>query len=74
MNFTLVFKLVGKTLMVEACALLLPLLVALFYGEDPRPFLLTIRLMLVGLALSLLRSNGTFSPERAFLPWPSSGC
>ena len=33
MNFRLVFKLTGKTLLVEAGALLLPLLVCLFYRE-----------------------------------------
>ena len=38
MNFRLVFKLTGKTLLVEAGALLLPLLVCLFYRENPLPF------------------------------------
>ena len=37
MNFRLVFKLTGKTLLVEAGALLLPLLVCLFYRENPLP-------------------------------------
>ena len=37
MNFRLVFKLTGKTLLVEAGALLLPLLVCLFYREIPSP-------------------------------------
>ena len=94
MNFRLVFKLTGKTLLVEAGALLLPLLVCLFYRENPLPFLLSIAMTgAVGLALSLIRSNDhffpreqwgspfpsyaattTFSPGRAFSPWPSSGC
>ena len=47
MNFKLVFKLTGKTLLVEAAAMLLPLLVTLAYGEDLRPFLLTVPLSLI---------------------------
>ena len=67
MNFRLVFRLAGKTLMIEAAAMLLPLMVALVYGEDPRPFLFTIPLlMLVGLLLSLLRSNDHFFPREGF--------
>ena len=57
MNFRLVFKLTGKTLLVEAGALLLPLLVCLFYRENPS-----------------YAATTTFSPGRAFSPWPSSGC
>ena len=63
MNFRLVFKLTGKTLLVEAGALLLPLLVCLFYRENPLPFLLSIAMTgAVGLALSLIRSNDHFFP------------
>ena len=46
MNLKLVFKLVGKVLLVEAAALALPLVVALLYREDPMPFVYTILLML----------------------------
>lgn len=64
MNFRLVFKLTGKTLLVEAGALLLPLLVCLFYRENPLPFLLSIAMTgAVGLALSLIRSNDHFFPR-----------
>ncbi|MGN8896676.1 TrkH family potassium uptake protein [Flavonifractor sp. HCP28S3_F3] len=67
MNFRLVFKLTGKTLMVEACAMLLPLMVCLYYREDPRPFLITIPLLiLVGGLLSMLRSNDHFFPREGF--------
>ena len=67
MNFRLVFKLTGKTLMVEAGAMLLPLLVCLYYREDPRPFLITIPLLiLVGALLSMLRSNDHFFPREGF--------
>ena len=67
MNFRLVFKLTGKTLLVEAGALLLPLLVCLFYRENPLPFLLSIAMTgAVGLALSLIRSNDHFFPREGF--------
>ena len=67
MNFRLVFKLTGKTLMVEAGALLLPLMVCLYYQEDPRPFLYTITiLVVVGFLLSLLKSNDHFFPREGF--------
>ena len=67
MNFRLVFKLTGKTLMVEAGALLLPLMVCLYYREDLRPFLYTITiLVVVGFLLSLLKSNDHFFPREGF--------
>ena len=67
MNYKLVLRLVGKTLLVEACAMLLPLLVCLIYREDPSPFLITIPLLVVvGIALSLLKSNDHFFPREGF--------
>ena len=67
MNYRLVLKLTGKVLLVEAAALLLPLLVCLFYQEDPRPFLITIPLLLAaGLALSALRGKDSFFPREGF--------
>ena len=67
MNFKLVFRVTGKTLLVEAGALLLPLAVCLYYGEDPAPFLCTIPLMLlVGGGLSLLKSDDHLFPREGF--------
>ncbi len=67
MNFKLVFKLTGKTLLVEAAAMLLPLLVTMVYGEDLRPFLLTVPFIAaLGLALSLLRASDHFFPREGF--------
>lgn len=58
MNFRLVFKVTGKTLLIEAAAMVLPMLVGLIYGESPRPFLLAILITAaVGAPLSLLRCN-----------------
>ena len=67
MNFRLVFKIVGRVLLVEAVAMLLPTLVALLYREDLRPFLLTILLMaLTGGALSLLPAKRHFFTRDGF--------
>ena len=67
MNFRLVFRVVGRTLLVEAVALLLPLLVCLLYGEDPAPFLYTLPLMAaVGGALSLCKSDDHLFPREGF--------
>lgn len=55
MNFKLVFRITGKTLLVEAGAMLLPLAVGFLYGEDPAPFLYTLPLLvLVGAIFSVL--------------------
>ena len=45
MNFKLVIRITGSTLLVEAASLLLPLFVALFYHEDPFPFLQAIAII-----------------------------
>ena len=46
MNLRFVFKLVGRVELMVAASLLLPLAVALFYGESPWPFVLTTGLIL----------------------------
>ena len=67
MNFKLVFRVAGKTLLVEAFALLLPLAVCLLYGEDPAPFLYTLPLMLLaGGGMSLLKSDDHIFPREGF--------
>ena len=67
MNYRLVLKLTGKTLLVAAVALLIPLLVALFYREDIRPFLFTLPpILLIGISLSLLPSSDHFFPREGF--------
>ena len=67
MNFKLVLRITGRTLLVEAAALLLPLAVCLFYREDPAPFLYTLLLMLaVGGGLALLKSDDHLFPREGF--------
>jgi len=67
MNFRLVFRLTGKILLVESAAMLLPLLTALVYGENPLPFSLTIPVIAaVGLLLSRIDSDDHFFPREGF--------
>ena len=67
MNFKLVFKLAGKTLLVEAVCMLLPLCVALLYREDPKPFLIAILITAaVGLLLALPKSDTRFNAREGF--------
>jgi len=67
MNLKLVFKIVGRVLLVEAAALLLPLLVALSYREDPLPFLLAVAVVAaLGLALSALPARKDFFAREGF--------
>ena len=67
MNFRLVFRVTGKTLMVLSVTMLLPLLVCLLYRENPVPFLLAIAITGgAGLLLSLIRSNDHFFPREGF--------
>lgn len=79
MNFKTVFRVAGFTLLVEAAAMLLPMSVALYYGEDPSPFLKTIGIMVVLGLLSVfgLRGERKFFAREGFfsvgLIWVLSG-
>lgn len=68
MNFKLVLRVTGKTLLVEAACLLLPLLVSLLYHEDPLPFVYTIAILLVvgGVCSRFAHSNHFFAREGFF--------
>ena len=46
MNFKLVARITGFTLLIEAAAMLLPLAVTLLYRENPVPFLCAILIIL----------------------------
>ena len=55
MNFKLVLRVVGRVLFVECAAMVLPLVTALYYGESPAPFAISIQLLAaMGVLLSLL--------------------
>ena len=67
MNFKLVFKVTGKALLVEAVAMVLPMLVGLLYRESPVPFLLAILVTAaVGGLLSLLPSDNKLFAREGF--------
>lgn len=68
MNYKLMLRLLGRTLLVEAACLLLPLFVAFFYGEDPLPFLLSIGIVaMAGLLLAFLPSEREFFSREGFV-------
>lgn len=67
MNFKLVFNITGKVLLIEAAALVLPLLVSLIYSESPLPFLYTIAILLtVGLVLGFIPYKKHFFAREGF--------
>ena len=67
MNLRLVFKICGRLLIVEAATMLISLLVCLWYGEDPAPFLKSILIIaVVGFALSLIPAERHFFVREGF--------
>ena len=67
MNLKLVFKVVGYVLLIEAVSMLLPLLVALVYGESPLPFLWSIAIVaLLGGFLSRQKTDSHFFTREGF--------
>lgn len=78
MNLKLVCKVVGRVLLIEACALILPLLVALIYGESPLPYLLSMAITSgAALLLSRLKTTSRFYTREGFcavgLIWLATG-
>lgn len=68
MNFKLVLRIVGSTMLLGCGVLLLPLFVGLLYGEDVRPFLFAMALAAVpGLLLRYLpRHDSSFFAREGF--------
>lgn len=67
MNFHLVFNITGKALLIEGAAMILPLVVALLYGESSLPFLYSIAILLaVGFVLSKLPYKKHFFAREGF--------
>jgi trk system potassium uptake protein TrkH len=68
MNYKLILRMLGRTLLIEAAALLLPLLVSLYYKETPLPFVYTILLLcIVGSPLAFIRSKTQFYAQEGFV-------
>ena len=69
MNYKLMLRMLGRTLQVEALCLIIPMLVALYYQEDPLPFLYTILPVgILGTLLARLRSNAEFFSQEGNSP------
>ena len=67
MNYKLVLRVVGRVMVLEAIAILLPLAVALLYGESPAPFALaSVILLVAGLALAHIPSKKHFYTREGF--------
>lgn len=67
MNFKLVLKLTGRISMLMAACLILPLVVAMLYGEDLRPFLFSIILLVaLGMALNAIPAQRHFYTREGF--------
>lgn len=67
MNFKLVLKITGKTLLVVALCMVAPLLVTLYYGESLSPFLYSIGLLVViGALLARLKAEPHFFSRESF--------
>jgi len=67
MNLKLVLKVVGRVLLIEAAALLLPALVALIYGESLTPFLLSAAVVAAaGFLLSRMKTKPQFFTREGF--------
>ena len=67
MNYKLMLRTLGRTLQLEALCLLPPLVTALLYHEDPRPFVYTIVLVaLLGTALSCLKAKPEFYSREGY--------
>ncbi len=67
MNFNLVFNLTGKVLLLEGVSMLLPLYVAILYGESPLPFIYAVLITLFsGFILSRLPYKKHFFAREGF--------
>lgn len=71
MNFKLVARITGFSLLIEAGAMLIPLAVSLLYGENPIPFLCSILIILAAACVPvfLFHPKKDFFAREGFLPW-----
>lgn len=68
MNYKLILRTLGLTLLLEAACLFIPMLVAFFYRENPVPFAITILLLLViGFPMVLIKTNSQFFDQEGFV-------
>lgn len=78
MNLKLVLRVVGHVITLEGISMFLPMLVALIYGEDLTPFIISITLVLfLGIILSSINATKEFFIREGFftvgLIWLATG-
>ena len=67
MNFKVVFKIVGRVLTMEGIVMLIPMLVALHYGEDVMPFIISSTIVTIfGLNLACINASRDFFIREGF--------
>ena len=67
MNFKVVFKIVGRVLTMEGIVMLIPMLVALYYGEDVMPFIISSTVVTIfGLNLACINASRDFYIREGF--------
>ena len=78
MNLKVVLKIVGRVITMEAIVMLLPMFIAIFYGEDITPFVISIILVLfLGIILASINATKEFFIREGFftvgLIWLATG-
>ena len=78
MNFKVVFKIVGRVLTMEGLVMLVPMLVALHYGEDIMPYVISSTVVVImGLNLACINASRDFYIREGFftvgLIWLATG-
>ena len=78
MNFKVVFKIVGRVLTMEGIVMLLPMLVAIYYGEDVWPFIIASTVVTIaGMNLACINASKDFYIREGFftvaLIWIATG-
>ena len=78
MNFKVVFKIVGRVLTMEGLVMLVPMLVALHYGEDIMPYVISSTVVIItGLNLACINASRDFYIREGFftvgLIWLATG-
>lgn len=67
MNFKLVFKIVGRVMLLVTLAMLIPLVVSILFGESPAPFFWSILLLgAAGIILSSIPASKQFYEREGF--------
>lgn len=68
MNYKLILRTLGLTLLLEAVCLLVPMFVSLFYRENPMPFAITVLLLsVVSIPLIFIKTKSQFFEQEGFV-------